>query len=500
MPFEPVYEKIAVGRQTVRTEEKIKAECRTDIPTETVAKIINLTAQSVITEKTCSENGIAYSGKVTFFLCYEDTSGALCKCECGAEFSGKTDPPFDGEYRAYVYAETEKTEADASGVKLSVACYAAVKTDVYATEDKRALCRGDGIIVKDEEITVIKSAGLRETCYPVEDEIELNYKVAQVISQSARAQVTAVQCGVGSIITDGELFLCVVALQSGEKSGIIKEEKIIPFKIETECEEAMPSAKAVARASVKSLKTDIYVDENADSSKLVANVIIKCEGEAFFEENKSVAVDAFMPEYSAETEYESSFTVRKLDVTSEKITVSERISVDEIPSGAFVAAVCGEKAEVVSVEKTADGINASGTLSLNILFTDADGKIFSRKAEAPFERKIKTAEADEYVVSATAFKSQAKIVSASETEISADVCFSVYPEEKTYFKYITDARSVGDKEVNDHAISVYFALAGEDLWGLSKRLGVHPQTLLESNSDLQFPLSGEERIIVYRKK
>lgn len=500
MPFEPVYEKIAVCRQTARTEEKIKAECRTDIPTETVAKIINLTAQSVITEKTCSENGIAYSGKVTFYLCYEDASGAIEKCECGAEFTGKIEPPFAGDCRAYVYAETEKTEADASGVKLSVACYAVVKADLYGTEDKRALCRGEGVIVKDEEISVIKSAGVRETCYPVEEEIDLGYKVAQVISQSARAQVIGVQSGVGSIITDGELFLCVVALQSGEKSGIIKEERIIPFRIETECEEAMPSAKSVARACVKSLKTDIYVDENAGTSKLVANVIIKCEGEAFFEETKSVAVDAFMPEYSAETEYENSFSIRKLDVTSEKATVAERIAVDEIPSGAYVAAACGEKAEVVSVEKTTDGISVAGTLSVNILFTDADGKIFSRKAESPFERKIKAANADEYVVSVTAFRAQAKIVSASEAEISSDLCFSVYPEEKTYFKYITEARSVGEKPVNDHAISVYFALAGEDLWGLSKRLGVHPQTVLESNTDLQFPLSGEERIIVYRGK
>ena len=55
MPFEPVYENIAVSRQVVNAEEKIKTECRTEIPTESVAKIVNLYAQSVITEKDSAE-------------------------------------------------------------------------------------------------------------------------------------------------------------------------------------------------------------------------------------------------------------------------------------------------------------------------------------------------------------------------------------------------------------------------------------------------------------
>ena len=45
MPFEPVYENFAVCRQTIKAEDKIKAECRTEIPTDSVNKIINMYAQ-----------------------------------------------------------------------------------------------------------------------------------------------------------------------------------------------------------------------------------------------------------------------------------------------------------------------------------------------------------------------------------------------------------------------------------------------------------------------
>jgi hypothetical protein len=41
---------------------------------------------------------------------------------------------------------------------------------------------------------------------------------------------------------------------------------------------------------------------------------------------------------------------------------------------------------------------------------------------------------------------------------------------------------------------------GEELWSLSKRLNVCPDQLVATNKELQFPLTGKERIVVYRRK
>ncbi len=500
MPFEPVYENIAVSRQVVNAEEKIKTECRTEIPTESVAKIVNLYAQSVITEKDSAEGKIRYSGKITFFICYENAEGALEKCECGADFSGTLDLPEGCDCRFFMRAEVEKVEADASGVKLAVSGYVAVKADIYACENVPALSRGEGLIVKQEEITAIKSLGIREGSYPLEDETELNFKVAQVIGQSAQVAVTAVQCGVGSIIVDGEVFLSVVMLQSGEKNDIIKENKSLPFRTEIECEEAMPSAKAVARATVRSFKTDIFVDEEAGLSRFTANVLIKCEGEAFVEEGLSIAEDAFAPESVLETERETAVSLKKCEVKSERAHVVQRVAIDELPNGAYIAATCGERAEITSAVKEGEGISVSGVLSLNALALDSDGKPFSRKMEAPFVCNATDGGADERSVYAAVCGCSAKIVSANEAELAFDLIFTVYPESKSEFRFIKDVKAAGDKPVNDHAVSVYLALENEDLWGLAKRLGQYPEALLETNPDLQFPLTGKERIVVYRQK
>ena len=500
MPFEPVYENFAVCRQTIKAEDKIKAECRTEIPTDSVNKIINMYAQSVITSRECADGKIRYSGKATFFICYENAENALLKCECGADFSGEIALPENCECRYYLSSDVEKAEADASGVKLGVTAYVCVRADICDATETRALCRGDGLIVKEEEIALTRSLGLREGSYPVEEEIELGYKVAQVISQKAQAVVTAAQCGVGAIIVDGEVYLSAVTLQSGGKNDIIRENKTLPFRMEIECEEAMPACKAVARAFVKSFKTDIFVDEESGVSRVTASVLVKCEGEAFAEETRSVAGDAFSPDGVIETEREETVLIKKGEPSCEKVKIDERITVDEIPSGSYLAATCGEKAEIVSAEKDGEFLAVTGALSLNALILDADGKIFSRKMETPFGCKIRAGEADDFSVVAVATDSRAKITSATETEVSAEIAFTVYPEEKRAYKLIKDVKRTGDKPVNDHAVSVYFALDNEDLWGLSKRLGVYPQNLLETNPDLQFPLTGKERIVVYRKK
>ena len=52
----------------------------------------------------------------------------------------------------------------------------------------------------------------------------------------------------------------------------------------------------------------------------------------------------------------------------------------------------------------------------------------------------------------------------------------------------------------DASVSVYIPCAGDGLWDVSKKLGKSPEEVRRTNASLEFPLSGSERIVVYRKK
>ena len=105
----------------------------------------------------------------------------------------------------------------------------------------------------------------------------------------------------------------------------------------------------------------------------------------------------------------------------------------------------------------------------------------------------------EILVSAVIKNATAKMLTETEMELEAEVVFLIACKEKTPLKVIGRVEDKGENKNETSAISVYIAGAGETLWQLAKRLNVCPNELLVANKDLIFPLSGEERIVIYRQ-
>ena len=127
---------------------------------------------------------------------------------------------------------------------------------------------------------------------------------------------------------------------------------------------------------------------------------------------------------------------------------------------------------------------------------------FTSRLETPIESELSCAVDGVYCIDITARakNARARIVSLNEVEIDVDIDFTVYPESQKSVKIIGEIKDVGEKKKNDAGLSVYIPTEGEELWSLAKRLNVCPKSLVETNSDLQFPLTGKERIVVYRRK
>ena len=155
----------------------------------------------------------------------------------------------------------EKIEYDLSNLQLQISSILTVKADVTLPFQENTLLNSENIFVEEEQLTLLCGFGKRVNQYPIEEQFELNYLVEEVIFHKAQAVITNIQCGVGCIIVDGEVLLSLVLLQKNEKRDIIKEERILPFRMEIECEEAMPNMQATAFVKEKAVKTDVAVDE-----------------------------------------------------------------------------------------------------------------------------------------------------------------------------------------------------------------------------------------------
>ena len=501
MPFEPIFEDINLTQNAGVIKEQIKAECKTEVPSAVVSRILSVTARAVVSKVEINDKQLCYQGKTTFFVCFEQEDGSVSKCECGTEFKGCiSDSRFNG-CKVQARAIIEKTEADVSGVRLAVVGYLTIEAQVTECKKVHVLTGGKGLITDGKDISVCKSYGLRESIFPIEEEFELDYKVQDVLSQRAEPHVTAVQCGVGCIIVDGEVALSSILLQNKEKNDIIRENKILPFRAEIECEDAMPSMSATAYVQEKTFKTDVAVDQENNKSIVRASVQLALSGEAFYNENVHLIGDAFSVKEAVQIEKQDLSYSRPCDVLSDSAQITLTAVTDSLPAGTTLNSCFGEKIEVLSVDCKDSRLCVNGVFYVTCLFKDADGKIFSRKLESPFEASTQiSGECDyDYTVRALASMARVRLLSDTQIEISTKLSLTVYPFEKCKISLIKEVKSLGAKPIENHAISVYIPYEGEELWSLAKRLNVDPQSLVATNQDLQFPLSGKERIVVYRQ-
>ena len=500
---EPVFETIKINRRQKNITERIEIFKDVELESEEIKKVISLNAWATAHDSQVEGDKLKVNGKIVFYLCYENTQGEIEKKEFNqeiCEYIQKEDICSVCTYDVSFFVDKESIEIFEGKARLSTII--TILAEGTITEEINAVSEGDGLIVNKKQMDLLVAKGQKKTSYPIEEEFELNYPVKQVVSQKVVASVTSVQAGVGCIIVDGEVILSALLLQNIEKSDIMRESKIFPFRLEIECDDAMPTMLAEAKVKVKSFKTDIAVDGDNGKSSVNLTVVLFGEGQVYEEKQVLFTVDAFNLTENIESTYCTCETCMPSSVCSQTRTVSGRADMKDLTAGIRLMSCGNEKAEILSVENDNLGIRVIGTVTAKAYFRDVEGKNFAVKLEIPFEEMLDcdvkpNTSFDVYVCIKNI---SARLVSLAETEIEAKLTFSVYSNQKQSLKYLKEIKACGEKCICDSAISVYIAMENEELWSLAKRLNVMPEVLVETNKDLKFPLTGKERIVVYRQK
>ncbi len=503
MAVEPMFETINYNCGKKVLKEQIKVECRADLSTDEISSLLNVSSFAVVTHTEARNGKLDYVGTIIFYVSFIGLDGKLSKMECGSEFKGSiTGEEITEQSRISANVIVDKAFADLSGAKLNLNAYLTFNATVISCAQISLLSGGENLVVNEGEVNYLKSCGLKTLIFPLEEEFQVAYAVKEVLSHRAEAVITSVQCGVGCIIVDGEVLISAIMLLSNDRNDIIKEVKKMPFRAEIECEEAMPNMQAVAKVKEKSFKTNVSVDENGGESEILISVNLEFEGEAFYNESLTIATDAFSVSEEVELTKKEMKYLKTGEQRSASVTINGRSATEELPVGAVVLAVGGEKAEIIKVSCDDNLTLVTGTLTATAYMREGDGKVFTVTLETPFETALDfnfPCNADLDII-VKAGNGRARIVSLTETELEAELIFTVYPEEQECVNFIGEVKAIGEKKNTDSALSVYIPTKGEDMWSLAKRLNVCPKSLAETNPELQFPLTGNERIVVYRQR
>ena len=493
MSMKPQYETYRYTGEVCRLKSQSIVECR--LNGSEIGSILAVQAKAVPIECTCADGEVRYNGKLLLCVVYEDGERKICRAERGAEFFHKAegDKVTPACFSKILFTiDNVSHRREGSGLYVSVIVGA--DASVYGSRQIEYLVGGESVETKRETLTVCKTVCISGEAES-EDEFETD-NVGDVLLHSENAVVTSVTAAAGELVIEGELGLNVCALKSDE--SLCSYERILPFKIQIPSEEAFGKVSASARVYVKTAELNATVDEEKGKSKILFTYSLCADCFLSVKDEIIAATDAF----STQSELSLQYAKDGVSYLKNQIKCTERVSgvaaLSPLLDGEyFLQAAALPRAEI-TCKKTERGADAEGIVFAEVLLREADGGCKSCTLSLPFVFPIE-AKGDEIEADCIVCGLNVRRKKDGETEAEASLKICVKTYESCEWEYVSELIEGEVYEESDAAVSVFLPLAGEDLWQVAKRLRQSPESLKNSNPDLEFPVREGERIFVYRQ-
>ncbi|MBO7377636.1 MAG: hypothetical protein J6U35_02035 [Clostridia bacterium] len=488
--MQPNYEQLSLSGETSRIKQT-EVECKITAPTDVKSVIaVTGTASSIGEEIVGGE--IRYSGRAIFYVLYQSPEGNLEKAECGVEFSDRAEKgDAVSSVKYVVYSVTgEEAVYKNGGYYVQALVTAEIAEGVEC--DANALVGGDDLLCDYGDVDIMTVVGENKSTMQVEEEFELGYPVKDILTHSAEASVSEVQSGIGAIILDGAVYLSLTIVRGDENGTICKEHRTIPFRLEMDMSAAAPAMSALSVIGVKKSAFKVVVDEEKGASNVIASFDLDAFGRVSEDKTITLVRDA----YSVKNEISLSSATARQTCPVGGYIISEKIAgaTDfEFDGNSEVVTVVGERAE--SLTLNAEKNKVTGVIAAVAVEKGEEGYSGKRVIlpfELPFNGKTETG----YKISASIENFNYRIRGGLDFEATLKINVTEIIDNS--FGVVSGIEVGAEKEEKTNAISVYIARGNDTLWDVCKELGMPAEKITALNPEISFPLSGEERIVIYR--
>lgn len=443
---------------------------------------------------------VRYSGKLYFSVVARTEDGAVISAERGAEFSHRAEcADAAPACRAEVRLTVEKTETRQDGRALILSAIVTAEIGLLIPSQMHYLSGGEGVVCDFRAARLCRlysCAGQAE----FEEEFDTDY-VGDVLAHSEQIGLTRVVAGTGALDVSGEVCLCVLAKRAGE-SEVVSYERLIPFRAEIPCDEAAAGMACRAAAEISSVELSATCDEEKGRCRILAQIAVSVSGCVFGGEKVLLPADAFCPGAACALRRDS---VRFEEPTC-AFTAVERVSGTAALGGTVDFSCALQAAAQCTVEAAASvsegEIAVEGVLHTVVFYREGEEEN-SLPVSLPFAFPVRSdrARAGDRA-EMTAIVCGVSVRQKTEGELEAEgtlrLFFTLFGGERT--DCVTELTAGEPVPESGAAIRVFMPAAGDTLWETAKKLGKPPEQVAEENPELAFPLRGDERIVVYRRR
>lgn len=474
----------------IRVSSNNNVECRVPLTEEELKGVVSVNAVTYLLGYETLNGEIRYNGRAIFTVLYK-SEGELKKYESGVDYSFRfafENARENSDLTCDVAIENTAI-AELNGI-VTVSGIILFKGEILECKEVEYFEKDKNLFLKNQQLECLKDICKFSKESKIEEEFETSELIGSVLLHSEKAVVNDCQCGVNSVIVDGEVEvnMLIVPLGKNQPSLIVKK---IPYRVEVETNGATPNDFATCYTQIKGANIKVYVDESKNKSSISIEVSLLVLGKAYERLSFYPCEDA----YSLTKE----IYIEKEKITLDKFNgfkcvdfnIESEISLNEDKNTRLIC-LLSDKIEEINL----NGLNLSGAVSFDILCKGEEFR--AERVIVPINHTLP-------LLGNKAWNLKVTLTDVAVNEIGSKyfISFKVnvcYLDMTRFDSYIITKVTEGeDKPVNDSAISVYIPKPNDSLWEISKELGVTEEEILKINKDLTFPLSGEERIVVYRE-
>ncbi len=493
MVFNPVYENI--NALSVRKGETVQSVVESTCKLNGLAEVLKADCRCRIIKSAIADGYAKGEGVIDYKILYLDTSGVLRCTSYTAEFSAKAPSEIkDGNLKADCIAVDTGISA-ISGEEVKIASVVETRFIFTDCENVRALSTASsGFYVKDDHESYVecKCNDKAKTEYSLSEKTLMD----EVVFTRGTCVINKRSVGVETVAVEGEVILEAVGMRGGE---IYSQTIALPYSENFECNGASYGDTAVV--SVKVTFSDAVVVVDGENNKL--DGVVKCEfayatyGDSEF----SCVSDVFSVKKQLLPTVKSHNVCEKIS----NFTVLERVDgnvklSDNEPACDVILSACAFDAVINSVKCEEGSVSVEGIVSGRVIYScSSPAKIVSTFVVAPFAFSALVPLCDEEVeAKADVTAVTCRVRRGNEIDIKADLSVSFTAFKSKEIAVISDLVEGEDIIVPTSAFSVFVAEGGEGAWEVAGALGVTPDSVIEQNNQISFPLTKGDRITVYR--
>lgn len=499
MVFEPNFTKVtsSVRKSIGITQSVIELKLPTN--EETVSRVYSVGAKSAIVGSERAGKDISFNGLVDIQAMYESTNG-VSAVDYTAEFRDKYEGvESNGELvlNSHVVDVTNSVVSD--GIKVVVIVETVI--DEIESRDINVLvgASGENVYTNTGSLTYSEFIGKAYEKFDVSSEFQIN-GVEEVLMVTPCVSVNNVEPTDNYLVVNGKLNLDICYKSGSGKQDIRTGYHSIDFSWEVALDGL--NSESVVQSNISVITNEIKVSTvlDGDTGTLSFYAPVVYLGYVFNEKTIEVVDDIYLENNYMSITCENFETTTSFPSVKFKDNISGTASILE--SSPFIDEILGVATNnlvLASSRVDGDRLNIEGVVNSTVIYyTKETDDITSVVVEMPFSVEERVDGNMSSVVTICLENISARSKRGKEIEVSAELNVYANMYDENTLTAITGVTVGEEKKKDDCSLFIYIVKPGQTLWDIAKDIGVSQDMLLEQNPDVELPLSGGEKLVVYR--